>query len=158
MVKDNHFLGEFELTGITPALRGVATIDVTFDIDANGILIVSAFDKSTGNYNNITINNYLSKKIIDRTLNFKKCKPEDEKQKDRIAAMRSLENYCKKIRSSWNDEKLKYKLTKFDKDAIEEKCKEIFSWLDANLQSEEEEFKDKQKELEAFYNPFITKL
>jgi heat shock protein 1/8 len=161
LVKDNHFLGEFKLTGITPALQGVAMIDVTFDIDANGILKVLAIETSTGKSNNITISNIkgrLSKEEKEKLLlDAEKFKEEDQKQKDRIAAMKLLDIYCTKIRSSWNDEKLKNKLTESDKDAIEGKCDETYNWLDANLLAKEDEFKDKLKELEAFYNSFITK-
>jgi heat shock protein 1/8 len=153
-------LGEFELTGITPGLQGVAMIDVTFDIDANGILKVLAIETSTGKSNSITISNIkgrLSKEEIEKMLlDAEKLKEEDQKQKDRIAAMKLLDIYCTKIRSSWNDKKLKNKLTESDKDAIEQKCKETYNWIDANLLAKEDEFKDKQNELEAFYNSFIT--
>jgi heat shock protein 1/8 len=156
MAKDNHYLGELKLTGITQALQGVAMIDVTFDINAHGILIVSAVEKSTGKSNNITINNYLSKDIIQRMVDSKNFNEDDQKQKDRIAAMKSLHNYCTKMKSNLKDEKLKNKLTEFEKDAIEGKCDETYNWLDANLLAKEDEFKDKLKELEAFYNPFVT--
>jgi heat shock protein 1/8 len=162
MTKDNHLLGKFDLTGIPPAPRGVPQIEVTFDIDANGILNVSAVDKSTGKLNKITITNdkgRLSKEDIERMVSdAEKFKQEDEKQKDRISAKNSLESYCFNMKSTLEDEKLKDKLGESDKDAIEKKCDEIIKWLDANQLAEEEEFKDKQKEVEAICNPIITKL
>ena len=162
MTKDNHLLGKFDLTGIPPAPRGVPQIEVTFDIDANGILNVSAVDKSTGKLNKITITNdkgRLSKEDIERMVSdAEKYKQEDEKQKDRISAKNSLESYCFNMKSTLEDEKLKDKLGESDKDAIEKKCDEIIKWLDANQLAEEEEFKDKQKEVEAVCNPIITKL
>jgi heat shock 70kDa protein 1/2/6/8 len=162
MTKDNHLLGKFDLTGIPPAPRGVPQIEVTFDIDANGILNVSAVDKSTGKLNKITITNdkgRLSKEDIERMVSdAEKFKAEDEKQKDRISAKNSLESYCFNMKSTLEDEKLKEKLAESDKDAIEKKCDEIIKWLDANQLAEEEEFKDKQKEVEAVCNPIITKL
>jgi len=162
MTKDNHLLGKFDLTGIPPAPRGVPQIEVTFDIDANGILNVSAVDKSTGKLNKITITNdkgRLSKEDIERMVSdAEKFKHEDEKQKDRISAKNSLESYCFNMKSTLEDEKLKDKLSESDKESIEKKCDEIIKWLDANQLAEEEEFKDKQKEVEAICNPIITKL
>jgi len=162
MTKDNHLLGKFDLTGIPPAPRGVPQIEVTFDIDANGILNVSAVDKSTGKLNKITITNdkgRLSKEDIERMVSdAEKYKQEDEKQKDRISAKNSLESYCFNMKSTLEDEKMKEKLSESDKESIEKKCDEIIKWLDANQLAEEEEFKDKQKEVEAVCNPIITKL
>ena len=162
MTKDNHLLGKFDLTGIPPAPRGVPQIEVTFDIDANGILNVSAVDKSTGKVNKITITNdkgRLSKEDIERMVSdAEKFKQEDEKQKNRIAAKNSLESYCFNMKSTLEDEKLKDKISDSDKDAINKKCDEIIKWLDANQLAEEEEFKDKQKEVESVCNPIITKL
>merc|ERR1712088_615478 len=136
MTKDNHNLGKFDLTGIPPAPRGVPQIEVTFDIDANGILNVSAADKSTGKQNKITITNdkgRLSKEEIERMVNdAEKFKAEDEKQKDKIS--------------------------EDDKKAITDKCDEAIKWLDANQLAEVEEFNEKQKEVEGVCNPIITKL
>merc|ERR1711973_345920 len=114
MTKDNHLLGKFDLTGIPPAPRGVPQIEVTFDIDANGILNVSACDKSTGKQNKITITNdkgRLSKEEIERMVNdAERFKDEDNKQKDRIPAKNSLESYCFNMKSTVEDDKLKSKL------------------------------------------------
>nr|ACF31553.1 heat shock protein 70 [Pinctada fucata] len=162
MTKDNNLLGKFELTGIPPAPRGVPQIEVTFDIDANGIMNVQATDKGTGKENKITITNdkgRLSKDEIDRMLSeAEKYKQEDEKQKDRITAKNSLESYAFNMKSTVEDEKLKDKIEEGDKNKIKEKCDEIIKWLDTNQLAEKEEFEDKQKELEKECNPIITKL
>merc|ERR1719391_1486960 len=162
MTKDNHLLGKFDLTGIPPAPRGVPQIEVTFDIDANGILNVSACDKSTGKQNKITITNdkgRLSKEEIERMVNdAEKFKAEDDKQKERIAAKNGLESYCFNMKSTLDEEKLKDKISEDDKKKITEKCDEAIKWLDANQLAEVEEFQDKQKEVEGVCNPIITKL
>jgi len=162
MTKDNNLLGKFELTGIPPAPRGVPQIEVTFDIDANGILNVSAADKSTGKENKITITNdkgRLSKEEIERMVNdAEKYKNEDEKQKNRITAKNGLESYAFHMKSTVEDEKLKDKISDEDKKVILDKCNEVVSWLDANQLAEQEEFEHKQKELEGICNPIVTKL
>jgi len=162
MTKDNHLLGKFDLTGIPPAPRGVPQIEVTFDIDANGILNVSACDKSTGKQNKITITNdkgRLSKEEIERMVNdAEKFKAEDEKQKERISAKNGLESYCFNMKTTIDDEKVKDKISDDDRKAINDKCDEAIKWLDANQLAEVEEFQDKQKEVEGVCNPIITKL
>jgi heat shock protein 1/8 len=162
MTKDNNLLGKFELTGIPPAPRGVPQIEVTFDIDANGILNVSAADKSTGKENKITITNdkgRLSKEEIEKMVNdAEKYKNEDEKQKLRIAAKNGLESYCFQMKSTVEDEKLKDKLSADDRKIITDKCTELIAWLDANQLAETEEFEHKQKEIEGVCNPIITRL
>jgi len=162
MTKDNHLLGKFDLTGIPPAPRGVPQIEVTFDIDANGILNVSAVDKSTNKQSKITITNdqgRLSKEEIERMVNdADKFKADDEKQRERIAAKNGLESYCFNMKSTLNDEKLKEKISEDEKQAISSKCDEAVKWLDSNQLAEVEEFQDKQKEVEAVCNPIITKL
>merc|ERR1712107_500120 len=111
MTKDNHNLGKFDLTGIPPAPRGVPQIEVTFDIDANGILNVSASDKSTGKQNKITITSdkgRLSKEDIERMVNdAEKFKAEDEVQKEIIAAKNGLESYCFNMKATIDDEKVR---------------------------------------------------
>merc|ERR1712073_44238 len=162
MTKDNHLLGKFDLTGIPPAPRGVPQIEVTFDIDANGILNVSAADKSTGKQNKITITNdkgRLSKEEIERMVNdAEKFKAEDDKQKDRISAKNGLESYCFNMKTTIEDDKVKDKISEDDMKKINDKCDEAIKWLDANQLAEVEEFNDKQKEVEAVCNPIITKL
>merc|ERR1711981_208076 len=162
MTKDNNMLGKFELTGIPPAPRGVPQIEVTFDIDANGILNVSAADKSTGKQNKITITNdkgRLSKEEIERMVNdAEKFKAEDDKQKDRVSAKNELESYCFNMKTTLDDDKIKDKISEDDMKTITDKCDEAIKWLDANQLAEIDEFKDKQKEVEGVCNPIITKL
>ncbi|KAL6422836.1 hypothetical protein ACFW04_010397 [Cataglyphis niger] len=162
MTKDNNILGKFELTGIPPAPRGVPQIEVTFDIDANGILNVSAIEKSTGKENKITITNdkgRLSKEDIERMVNeAEKYRSEDEQQRERITAKNALESYCFNMKTTMEDDKVKDKIDPSDKEKVISKCNEIISWLDANQLAEKEEFADKQKELEAICNPIVAKL
>merc|ERR1712048_865620 len=115
-------LGKFDLTQIPPAPRGVPQIEVTFDIDANGILNVSACDKSTGKENKITITNdkgRLSKEDIERMVNdAEKFKAEDEAQKERISSKNELESYAFQMKQTVEDDKVKDKLSEADKKAI----------------------------------------
>jgi L1 cell adhesion molecule like protein len=162
MTKDNNLLGKFELTGIPPAPRGVPQIEVTFDIDANGILNVSAVDKSTGRQNKITITNdkgRLSKDDIERMVKeAEQYKNEDESQRERISAKNGLESYAFNMKSTVEDEKLKDKLSESDRKTILDKCSEMIRWLDANQLADKEEFEHKQKEIEGVCTPIITKL
>nr|AAF87583.1 heat shock 70 protein [Parastrongyloides trichosuri] len=162
MTKDNNLLGKFELSGIPPAPRGVPQIEVTFDIDANGILNVSAQDKSTGKQNKITITNdkgRLSKEEIERMVNdAEKYKADDEKQRDRVAAKNGLESYCFNMKQTLEDEKVKDKIPADDAKKVLDKCDEVLKWLDSNQSAEKEEFEDRQKELEGICNPIITKM
>merc|ERR1712228_974842 len=162
MTKDNHMLGKFDLTGIPPAPRGVPQIEVTFDIDANGILNVSAADKSTGKQNKITITNdkgRLSKEEIEKMVqDSEKFKAEDEKQKERIDAKNSLESYCFNIKSTLEDNSAKEKISDEDRTLVLEKCTETIAWLDKNQTGETDEFQHKQKELEGIFTPIVKKL
>ena len=162
MTKDNNLLGKFELTGIPPAPRGVPQIEVTFDIDANGIMNVSAVDKSTGRENKITITNdkgRLSKEEIERMVkNAEQYKEEDEKQRDRVTAKNSLESYAFNMKATVEDEKLKDKISADDKQKILDKCNEVIKWLDSNQLAEKDEFEHKLKELEKTCMPIVTKL
>merc|ERR1711898_87016 len=123
MTKDNNKLGEFHLDGIPPAPRGVPQIEVTFDVDANGILNVSAQDKSTGKSNQITITNEkgrLSQAEIDRMVQeAEKYASEDSKLKEKVEAKNGLENYCFTMRNTLQEEKLKEKFESGDKEKIE---------------------------------------
>ncbi|MCI4388293.1 hypothetical protein PGIGA_G00084000 [Pangasianodon gigas] len=162
MTKDNNLLGKFELTGIPPAPRGVPQIEVTFDIDANGIMNVSAVDKSTGKENKITITNdkgRLSKEDIERMVQeAEKYKAEDDVQRDKVSAKNGLESYAFNMKSTVEDEKLKGKISDEDKQKILDKCNEVISWLDKNQTAERDEYEHQQKELEKICNPIITKL
>ncbi|KAE8594221.1 hypothetical protein XENTR_v10019503 [Xenopus tropicalis] len=162
MTKDNNLLGKFELTGIPPAPRGVPQIEVTFDIDANGIMNVSAVDKSTGKENKITITNdkgRLSKEEIERMVQeADRYKAEDEVQREKISAKNSLESLAFNMKSTVEDEKLKDKISPEDKQKILDKCNEVISWLDRNQMAEKEEYEHQQKELQNLCNPIITKL
>ncbi|XP_028134226.1 heat shock protein 70 A1-like [Diabrotica virgifera virgifera] len=160
MTKDNNRLGTFDLTGIPPAPRGVPKIEVTFDLDANGILNVSAKDTSSGNTRNITIKNdkgRLSQQEIDRMLSeAEKYKEEDERQKEKIAARNQLEGYVFQLKQAVQD--CEDKLSSEDKSAIERACESCLKWLDSNTLADKEEYEDKQKELTRVCSPIMTKL
>jgi len=162
MTRDNHMLGKFDLTGIPPAPRGVPQIEVTFDVDANGILNVSAADKSSGKSQKITITNdkgRLSKEEIEKMVNdAEKFKAEDDQQKERIAAKNGLESYCFNMKSTVEDDKLKGKISESDLKTISDKCEETIKWLDQNQSAEVDEFKHKQSEIEGICNPIVSKL
>ncbi|KAK9374072.1 heat shock protein 70 family [Lipomyces chichibuensis] len=159
--KDNNLLGKFELTGIPPAARGVPQIEVTFDIDANGILNVSAVEKGTGKSNKITITNdkgRLSKEDIDRMVSeAEKYKEDDEKEAARIAAKNGLESYSYSLKNTLTEEAVKEKLDAADKDKLQKAIDEAVEWLDSNQTATTEEYSDKQKELEAVANPIMMK-
>jgi len=160
--KDNNLLGKFELSGIPPAPRGVPQISVAFDIDANGILNVSAEDKTTGKKNKITITNdkgRLSKEDIERMVQeAEKYKEEDEAHLKKVEAKNSLENYAYSMRNTINEDGVKDKIDASDKEAIEKAVNETISWLDGNQMAEQDEFEDKLKELEGICNPIIQKM
>merc|ERR1712232_395445 len=162
MTKDNNILGQFDLSGIAPAPRGVPKIVVTFDIDADGILNVSAADKATGTKQAITITNdkgRLTKEEIDRMVaEAEKFKEDDEKAAERIGAKNGLESYAYQIKNSLNEEQLKDKIDQADKEAIETKAEEVIGWLDSNQTAEKDEYEDKKKELEAVVNPIMQKV
>merc|ERR1719395_105745 len=162
MTKDNNILGKFHLDGIPPAPRGVPQVEVTFDIDANGILNVSAQDKSTGKSNQITITNEkgrLSQSEIDRMVSeAEKYRAEDEANKQKVEAKNGLENYCFTMRNTLNEEKLKDKFEDGDKEKIEKAVQEALDWLDKNQLAEKDEFEAKQKEVEGIVNPIMMKV
>merc|ERR1712070_924003 len=159
---DNNLLGKFELSGIPPAPRGVPQITVCFDIDANGILNVSAEDKTTGQKNKITITNdkgRLSKEEIERMVQgAEKYKAEDEEHTKKVEAKNGLENYAYNMRNTMNDEKLAGKIDPADKEKITSEIDKAVEWLDANQLAEVDEFQDKLKELEGICNPIMSKL
>eukprot|EP00656_Telonema_subtile_P008982 TRINITY_DN141_c0_g1_i4.p1 TRINITY_DN141_c0_g1~~TRINITY_DN141_c0_g1_i4.p1 ORF type:complete len:670 (-),score=254.84 TRINITY_DN141_c0_g1_i4:180-2189(-) len=161
--KDNNLLGKFELGGIPPAPRGVPQVEVTFDVDANGVLNVTAEDKSaSGKKANITITNdkgRLSKDDIERMVReAEQFADEDEQAKERIDAKNGLESYAYNMKNQINDDKFKDALEEDDKKSIEDKVSEVMKWLDTAEHAEKEEFESMQKELEAICNPIIQKL
>jgi heat shock protein 1/8 len=162
MTKDNHILGKFNLEDIPPAPRGVPQIEVTFDIDANGILNVSAVDKATGKQNKITITNdkgRLSKEEIEKMVSdAEKFKAEDEAVKAKIEAKNGFENYCFQMKNTLNDEKLKSTFTDEEKTTIEEASKEGLQWLEGNTDADADAVAGKQKELEAKFNPIMMRV
>lgn len=160
--KDNNLLGKFVLSGIPPAPRGVPQINVCFDIDANGILNVSAEDKTAGIKNKITITNdkgRLSKTEIDRMVqDAEKYKQEDEDVKKRADARNALENYAYNMRTTVKDERLGKKLSSSDKGKIEKAIQGAIDWMEKNQLAEVDEYEDKLKELERLCNPIISKV
>jgi len=162
MTRDNHLLGKFDLTGLPPAPRGTPQIEVTFDVDANGILNVSAVEKGSGKVEKITITNdkgRLSNEEIERMVNdAEKFKDEDDKQKDRISAKNGLESYIFNLKSSLENDQLKSKLTPDEVAAATSALDDALKWLDANQLAEKEEFEDKQKELETMSRPLMSKI
>merc|ERR1712127_280837 len=161
MTKDCHLLGKFNLEGIPPAPRGTPQIEVTFDLDANGILNVSAMDKASGKNEKITITNdkgRLSKEEIERMVHeAEKYKDADDKIKKRVEAKNGLESYCVQMKNTLNDEKLKEKFTDDDKKLINDCSDEGMQFCAANAEAEAEEYEAKQKEIEAKYNPIMMR-
>ena len=162
MTRDNHLLGKFDLTGIPPAPRGTPQIEVTFDVDANGILNVSAVEKGSGKIEKITITNdkgRLSNEEIERMVNdAEKFKDEDDKQKDRISAKNGLESYIFNLKSSLDNDQIKSKLSLDEVSTANTTLDAALKWLDANQLAEKEEFEDKQKELETMSRPLMSKI
>jgi heat shock protein 5 len=163
MTKDNHLLGRFELSGIPPSPRGVPQIEVTFEIDANGILNVAAEEKGTGKQEKITITNdkgRLSQEDIERMVReAEEFADEDKAVKERIDARNSLETYAYNMKNTIGDaDKLADKLEGEDKATIEEAIKGALEWLDENQSAEKEEYEEKLKEVEGVCNPIISKV
>jgi len=156
--KDNNILGKFNLDGIQPMPRGQPQIDVTFDIDANGILNVSALEKSTGKENKITITNEkgrLTQEEIERMVSdAEKYKAEDDANRNRVEAKNALENYCFSLKSSISGEN---KLDPSDKAVLESKIEKTTKWLDDNQNAEKEEFEQQQKTLTELATPILQK-
>lgn len=162
MTKDNHMLGTFDLSGIPPAPRGVPQIEVTFDIDANGILNVSAEEKGTGKKQQITIKNdkgRLSQDEIDRMVgDATKYEAEDKQQRERIDAKNGLENYAYSMKNTLNDASSNGKLDDADKATATEAVEKALQWLNSNQEATKEEFEFQQKELEGVCTPIMTKM
>lgn len=162
MTRDNNQLGKFELSGIPPAPRGVPQVEITYDIDANGILNVTALDKTTNKSGKITITNdkgRLSKDQIERMLkdaeNFKK---QDEEARERVEAKNKLENYAYSVRSATNDDSLKDKFSTDDRATVTSAVDDVLKWLDQNQSAMKEEFDHKYSELEGKVNSIMSKI
>jgi heat shock 70kDa protein 1/2/6/8 len=162
MTKDNNLLGKFELTEIPPAPRGVPQIEVTFDINSDGLLNVTAVEKSLGKQKTITIKNdngRLSKEDIEKMINdAEKYKKEDEQQRERIAAKNAFESYCFNMKQAIEDENVSKKISDSEKKKVNEACADAIKWLDLNQTAEKEEYEDKLKGLENICKPIVTKL
>jgi heat shock protein 1/8 len=158
MTKDNNLLGKFHLDGIPPMPRGVPQIEVTFDIDANGILNVSAVEKSTGKENRIVITNEkgrLSQADVERMVQeAEKFRAQDEIAKKKIEAKNSLENYCFSLRNTLNEEKIAQALGA-NKATLEKKIQEAMTWLETHHDEQPEAYEEKQKEIEKIANPLL---
>jgi len=160
--KDNNKLGNFELSGIAPAPRGVPKIEVTFDLDTSGLLNVSAEDKGTGKKNKITIKNESSrlsaeqiKKMVEDA---EKFKAEDELATQRTQAKNHLESYCYSLRNTLQDQKFASKLEAKDKTTVETAVNGAIKWLESNQSATKEALEAKQKELETTCNTIIAKV
>lgn len=163
MTKNNNLLGRFELTGIPPAPRGIPQIEVTFEIDANGILRVSAEDKGTGQKNDIVIENNqnrLSEEEIERMIkDADKYAEEDKLLKEKVDARNELESYIYSLKNQINDsDKLGGKLSADDKSAIENALNTEADWLDNNIDADTDDYKEHKKELDDIVQPIVKHL
>ncbi|PKX98389.1 Hsp70 family ATPase KAR2 [Aspergillus novofumigatus IBT 16806] len=164
LTKDNNLLGKFELTGIPPAPRGVPQIEVSFDLDANGILKVSASDKGTGKAESITITNdkgRLSQEEIDRMVaEAEEFAEEDKAIKAKIEARNTLENYAFSLKNQVNDENgLGGQIDEDDKQTILDAVKEVTDWLEDNAATATtEDFEEQKEQLSNVAYPITSKL
>ena len=162
MTKDNRLLGKFELSGIPPAPRGIPQIVITLDLDANGILNVTAVEQGTGVKKNITIKqdkDRLSKEEIERMVSeSEKYKEEDNRIRERIESKNKLENYIYSMKHSISEETIKSKISSDDLSTLEKKLDEMQLWIDSNQNESKETYNSKQKELESVCMPIMTKL
>jgi heat shock protein 5 len=164
LTKDNNLLGKFELSGIPPAPRGVPQIEVTFEIDANGIMKVAAADKGTGKSESITITNEkgrLSQEEIDRMVaDAEKFASEDEAQRKRIEALNSLSSFVYGLKTQLGDQEgLGGKLADDDKKTILKAVKDTTDWIDENGSSAStEDLEEKLAEVQGVVNPITSKL
>ena len=162
LTKDNNSLGKFELSGIPPAPRGVPQIEVSFDIDSNGIMNVSAADKSTGKSQNIQITNdkgRLSSEEIERMVEeAEKYKEQDEKMKSRIEAKNELENYMYSIKGSVDEPAVKEKLSEEEIELLETNVRNTEEWLDSHQSEDAEVYQSKTKTLQEIVTPIMSKL
>jgi len=163
LCKDNVLLGNFELTDIAPAARGIPQIEVTFELDANGILNVEAKDKASGKTERVVVTpekGRLSAEEIERMINeAEEFADKDKEAKDAIDAKNSLENYLYNMKNQVGDkDKLATKLSAEDKATIEEAVKDGLEWLESNDDADADELKEKQKEIEDICAPLVAKV
>lgn len=160
--KDNNKLGEFQLNGIPPMPRGMPQIEITYDVDANGILNVNAVEKSSGKAEKITVNNEkgrLSADDIEKMVNeAEKFKDEDSKQRERIEQRNALDGYMFSVKQSLNDDNLKDKWSSEDREVLQKKLDEVQEWYDSNSEASKEDYEQKQKELEQIFTPLMAKM
>jgi heat shock protein 5 len=161
MTKDNHNLGKFELTGIPPAPRGVPQIEVTFEVDANGILQVAAEDKGTGKAEKITITaekGRLSEDEIERMVQeAEQFAEEDKKVKERIDSRNGLESYLYNLKNSLDDDEggVADNISAEDKKDLQDLIDETLDWMDENPEADKEDYDEKTKEVEQVANPIM---
>ena len=162
LTKDNNLLGKFNLEGIPPAKRGIPQIEVSFDIDTNGIMNVHAVEKSIGKSEKITITNNkgrLTKEEIDKMVKeAERYKSEDDLLKKKIEAKNTLENYAYSVRNSLNDENLKSKFQDNERNKLMQEVDQVTKWLETNPNAETQEYESRQKKLEDMFNPIMTKI
>merc|ERR1712113_170813 len=162
MTKDNRQLGQFHLDGIPPAPRGVPQIEVAFDLDSNGILNVSASDKTTGKSNKITITNEkgrLKKEDIEKMVNeAEQFREQDEVQRKKVEARNELERYAYSVRGSLDRDDLKEKFTEDDRTKVTEAIDDALKWLEEHAEADANEYENKQKELEGIVNPIMIRI
>merc|ERR1711978_759899 len=161
MTKDNIPLSKFELTNIPPAPRGVPQIEVTFEIDANGILNVRAQDKATGNEEEITItadkNRPSDEEINEMIESAKRFEAEDKRLRETVETRNQLESQAFSLLSQIDDEeKLGGKLSEDDKETIREACEEVTQFIQENPDADLEDFKEKLQELQELVNPIVS--
>jgi L1 cell adhesion molecule like protein len=164
MTKDCNLLGQFDLTGIPPMPRGQPQIEITYDLDANGILNVSANEKSTGKAEKITITNdkgRLSKEEVERMIAEAEVhKADDEKLKQKIEAKNGLESYLYSVKSTLTDTTTKLNFSDDDKTDINVKVGEVQNWLDSVVMGSVDvsDFENKKKDLESVFNPIMQRV
>lgn len=161
MTEDCNNLGDFNLSGIPPAPRGTPQIEVTFDVDANGILNVNAVNKASGKTEKIRIerNGQLNQQDIDRMVaDAESFKAEDDAQRERVAAKNGFEAYAYGMKQTLEGDAVKGKIDEAERGPVLQKITEAMSWLDANQLASKDEFEHSQKELESVCNPLVAKL
>jgi len=160
--KDNNLLGSFDLDGIAPAPRGVPQVEITYELDANGILNVNARDKASSKTNKITISNdkgRLTQAEIDRMIeDAEKFKSQDDAQAAKVAARQEVQNYTYSVMDSLDNDSLREKVSEAELEKVEEACAEMLEWLEQNQEAESEQLQAKRKELEQTVRPLMTKM